>query len=178
VKILNVRLARCFCTLALTIFCLTEAHALEPATGEVLLVIDGNIEVSNAMQDSQPVAEFDLEMLEAMETTTLTTTTPWTGEDAVEFTGVQISTLLDKLSVSAEDAVLRATGANDYWFELSDLDFEKYPIIIAFAKNGETMSLRELGPLWIIFPWDDYPELVSEKTRAASVWQLVELTVE
>ena len=166
------------CITVLAILCLNTAYALEPVSGNVLLVIDGNIDKSNASRNNVPIAEFDRELLESMDSTTISTSTPWTGDDIAEFTGVRISTLPNKLGVSANDAVLRATGADDYWFELSDMDFDKYPIIVAFAKNGERMSVRELGPLWIIFPWDDFPELLTEKSKASSVWQLIELTVE
>lgn len=176
-KIVTGWLAQCICTAVIVVTCLSKAHALEPVSGEVLLVVGGNIELSNASRNNKPVAEFDLSMLESYGTTTIKTTTPWTGEEATEFTGVRINTLLNSLGVPAKGTVLRAAAANDYWFDLSDLDFEKYPIIVAFAKNGGTMSVRELGPLWIIFPWDDFPELMNEKSKAASVWQLIELTV-
>lgn len=161
----------------LTVLALKNAHALEPATGEVLLVINGNIEKSNATRNNEPVAEFDREMLESYGLTTLTTSTPWTGEAINEFGGIRMNTLLETLGVDSNFTSLRATAADDYWFELTEIDYEKYPIIVAFSKNGEAMSVRELGPLWIMFPWDEYPELMNEKSKASSVWQLIELTV-
>ena len=59
----------------LTLWLAGNAYALEPAQGEVLLTIDGNIGKSNALDNDKPIAEFDLEMLKSFGETTLSTKT-------------------------------------------------------------------------------------------------------
>lgn len=156
----------------------TNVLALEPAKGDVLLVISGNIIHSNAERDGEPVAEFDLDMLASMPLTTVNTKTPWTPTGPDEFTGVRFNELLAKTGVVADEVVIRAEAEDNYWFDLEDLNSQRYPIIVAFQKNGKPMSIRELGPLWIIFPWDQYPELFTKKNNASSVWQLTHLIVQ
>ncbi len=156
----------------------TNALALEPAEGEVLLIISGSIVHGNAERNGEPVAEFDRAMLESMPLTTVTTKTPWTPNGPDEFTGVRFNELLAKTGVVADEVVIRAEAEDNYWFDLEKLNSQTYPIIVAFQKNGKPMSIRELGPLWIIFPWDEYPELLTKKNNASSVWQLTHLIVQ
>jgi len=149
--------------------------ALEAPKGDIVLVIDGNIKLGNTARNGKPVAEFDLNMLKALGSTSITTSTPWT--DISDYTGVRLDTLLASVGANPKTSVIRATAVNDYWFDLQQLKMDSYPIIVAYERNGQPMSLRELGPLWVMFPWDQYPELLTAKNKASSVWQLIGLTV-
>jgi len=116
----------------------------------------------------------DLAYLKSLEQTSFTTKTPWTQGERM-FTGVRLSTLLD--SIGAQSNSFEAIAINNYRFTLTELDFEKYPIIVAYEIDGEPLTVKTLGPLWIMFPFDDYPELLTQKNKAACVWQLIELKV-
>jgi hypothetical protein len=48
--------------------------------------------------------------------------------------------------------------------------------ILAYRMNGAELSVRDKGPLWIMFPFDDKPELKSELIYSQSVWQLRKMT--
>ncbi len=50
--------------------------------------------------------------------------------------------------------------------------------IIAYLQNGNPMSVRDKGPLWVIYPYDDNPDYQSEVTYSRSIWQLDRITVE
>jgi len=139
---------------------------------EGTILVHGNIEGST--KDKKTKIEIDLDMLRALEKTTFTTSAPWTDEPT-EYTGVRINTLLK--SIGALSTSFKAMAGNNYQFLLSDIDFDKYPIIIAYKKNGEILNTRTLGPFLIMFPFDDFPELLNEKNKAASVWQLTELEI-
>ncbi|NND91954.1 MAG: hypothetical protein HKN42_13930 [Granulosicoccus sp.] len=146
------------------------AAELATPDGEVLLTISGNIGLSN----SENGAEFDLAMLEQLGAESITTRTPWTDGPTL-FTGVRLNVLLD--AVMARSHSFRALAIDDYWFDFNDIDIEKYPIIVSYKQNDSLMTARNLGPLWIMFPFDDYPELLSEVNKAACVWQLNSLVV-
>ncbi len=142
-----------------------QANGLPKPTGEILLMISGNIENTNHPDG----AAFDLDMLEAMEVTSFETRTPWT-KGVTRFTGVRLAALLS--AVSATTFNIKMTADDGYIYELERKIEDKYPVIIAYKKDDDYMSIRQLGPLWLMFPFDDYPELDTEENRAASVWQL------
>lgn len=144
---------------------LNSAYAEDPG----LLTIKGNLKDS-----SEKVIQLDLKTLMSMEATTITATVPWIGK-AAQFKGVRINSLLK--SVGAKSNEFEAVAVNDYKFTLTGIDFDKYPVIVAYEKNGELLNVRKLGPLLIMFPFDDFPELLNERNKAASVWQLIELRI-
>ena len=51
---------------------------------------------------------------------------------------------------------------------------ETYPII-ATRRDGEPFEIRDNGPLWVMFPFDDTPELRAGNVYDLSIWQLVEI---
>jgi hypothetical protein len=137
----------------------------------VILTVTGNIAATNGDQ----AASFDRKMLEAMGTTRIVTHTPWT-EGEVDFEGVRLDQLLTALG--AEGTQLRAVAANDYAVEIPIEELRRYPAILAMSMNGERLRLRDKGPLWIIYPWAEHPEIDNNGTHPHSVWQLKALHVQ
>ena len=126
--------------------------------------------------DAKPrsAALVDLALLESLPPATVVTETPWsTGPQ--RFEGTRLSTLLE--AVGAGGYRVRALGIDDYVAELDPLEVERYPVIVAWRHDGAPMTVRELGPLRIVYPFDDHPELANASGEARSVWQLVRLTV-
>lgn len=151
---------------------LAQAQDTLPApTGEVLLTVTGDIAATNA----EEAALFDLAMLEGLGITTFETTTTWT-EGPQVFDGVAVATLMAALGV--EDGTLTATAINDYSVEMPVTEMLASDAIIAFRQNGAEMSVRDKGPLWIVYPYDSDPEYRSETTYARSIWQLNRIAVE
>ena len=139
--------------------------------GSVILTIEGRIERTNAPEK----ALWDHELLTALGTHRLVTHTPWT-EGATVFTGVLVRSALD--AVGAKGTSVLATAADDYASEIPIQDFYDYPVILAMSMNGEKLSSRDKGPLWIIYPLDDFSELRLVDKTSHAVWQLNNLLVE
>lgn len=119
--------------------------------------------------------DFDLARLEALEPFTFVTHTIWT-DGPQRFTGVRPITLFAAAGV-APGAAIKATALNDYEVELPWSDIQDYPVIIAYRHDGEYMTVRENGPLWVIYPQDDYPELRGRGIESKMIWQLRSLQV-
>lgn len=147
-----------------------SASDLPMPEGEVLLTVSGNIATAN----DGDRALFDLPMLQGMGATRISTSTIWT--DGVQsFTGVPLSILLDDLGVTG--GTLRATAINDYTVEIPvDAVGKDFPIL-AYARNGEPMSIRDKGPLWVIYPYDLGAEYRTETIYSRSIWQLHRIEV-
>lgn len=138
------------------------------AAGEPLLTVSGNIAGGKAV-------DFDRATLEAMATETVRTSTPWT-QGVQEFTGIPLKTLLAQ--IGANGGTLRAIALNDYAAEIPVAEATAAGAIIAVRQNGEPMSVREKGPLWIVFPYDSDPKLVTDDFLNWSAWQLRTLVVQ
>lgn len=144
------------------------AETLPAPQSEVLLKITGNLTNPNVGDQ----LHLDKNMLESLPAVTLSTHTVW-DEGLQTFTGVRLSVLFE--AAGAEPDIFIAKGLDDYQFTVDGLEVWKYPIIVAYKHNGEYISVRKLGPLRIMFPFDEYPDLTTEINKARSVWQLLEL---
>lgn len=117
---------------------------------------------------------YDLAALEALETVQFATATIWT-EGTPEFTGVPLMTLLEDAGI-AEGTVM-ATAINDYAVQIPvDEITAEYPVV-AYRVDGQTMSVRDKGPLWVVYPYDANPDLQSEIAYSRSIWQLDRIAV-
>jgi hypothetical protein len=157
--------------LALALAFAGPATALDAPRGDVLLTVTGAIAETNAGD----AAEFDRAMLEAFEAVTVETTTIWT--DGVQsFVGVELDDLL--AAIGAEGVTLRAIAHNDYAVDIPVDDAVDGGPIIAYLRNGAAMSLRDKGPLWVIYPFDSAPEYQTEQIYSRSIWQLDRIEVQ
>lgn len=149
----------------------SAADQLPPPEGRVILTVAGNITNTNAGGEAQ----FDFAMLETLGEQSLRTTTPWT-DGRQTFTGIAMHDLM--VRVGAFGKTVRAIALNDYSYLIDLSDFEKYPILLAYAQNGERLRIRDKGPLWIIYPRDQFKELGEKSVEPRMVWQLRRLVVE
>lgn len=154
----------------LTAFLPAIAGDLPLPTGQVILEVSGKIGRTNRNND----AVFDKEMLKEIGISTLRTTTTWT-DGIVTFEGVQFSDLLD--FVNAQGTRVSAVAVNDYAIELDTAELRRYPVLLATKMNGQEMRVRDKGPIWVIYPRDDFPELASEDNNYKWIWQLKALKI-
>jgi hypothetical protein len=148
-----------------------RADGLPEPTGEVVLTMTGPLEKTNG----DGVARFDMAMLRALPVIEFATSTVWT-EGVHTFTGVALRDLLD--AVGATGDRIRAVALNDYAVEIPVSDDSEGGPILAYTIDGELMSVREQGPLWIVYPFDSNPAYRTETTYARSIWQLDRIAVE
>jgi hypothetical protein len=141
------------------------AQTIVAPSGSVILTVTGNVAVKN----TDAAALLDLEMLEAVGTTTIETATIWT-EGTQVFEGVSLAALVRALGLTG--TTLRATAINDYAVEVPMTDAVEGGPIIAYRLDGQTMSVRDKGPLWIIYPYDQDEKYRTEVIYSRSIWQL------
>ena len=118
--------------------------------------------------------DFTREELKKFPKWTFATTTPWT-EGPTVFEGVRLSDLLD--AVDGGGINLKATALNEY-AAIMKIGDVRDDALVAYAMNGKAMSVRDKGPLWMVFPFDAKPHLKAEQYYSRSVWQLRSLSVD
>ncbi|MFN2331396.1 MAG: molybdopterin-dependent oxidoreductase [Halomonas sp.] len=148
---------------------LAVAEGMLPApSGKVLLTISGDIDFPNV--DDQ--ARFDREMLMAIAPTEIHTRTPW-HQDCGRYEGPLLREVLAAAGVRSDRVRVRAL--NDYEAEISLAELHDYDVILAMRRNGSPIQIREFGPLFVLYPFDDHPELLNESVRFRSVWHVVHI---
>ncbi|WP_446728483.1 oxidoreductase [Pseudomonas aeruginosa] len=113
--------------------------------------------------------------LEALPSETLEAQLP--GEANARWQGVRLSLLLRHLDL-APPKRLRVLALNDYSAIIPYSDLDSYQPILAYRRNGAYMAIRELGPLFIIYPMARYPELRNQVYYNRTVWQVSSITLE
>jgi hypothetical protein len=99
----------------------------------------------------------------------LKTSTNWTDGQQV-FEGVPMRKLLD--AVGAAGTTAKAIALDDYTNDIPISDFRQYPVLLAWSMNGKPLTLRDKGPLWIVYPRDEYSELQDATLDQHWVWSL------
>jgi len=147
------------------------AQALDSPTGSVILKVTGNITQTNVGDE----AHFDKVMLEALTQRTTDTSTPW-HDGVVSFEGPLGRALLE--AVGAEGEQLNVVALNDYSSMVPVSDFYDHEVILAMRADGQPLRVRDHGPLFIIYPFDENPSLLNEEILTRSVWQVKRIEVE
>jgi len=132
----------------------------------------------------QGTVSFTLAALEALPSVRITTATPW-HEGARTYTGPRLALVLATAGVDVaagaeadREARLRLTALNDYAVHIPLREAAEEQVIIATRVDGAPLSVRDKGPLWIMYPFDAVPRLRSELHYARAIWQLRRIDVE
>jgi hypothetical protein len=147
----------------------TAALALEAPTGPVVLTVKGKISNTNAGD----TAQFDMAMLEKLKGRKGEMETPWT-EGKVSFEGPLLREVL--AAAGATGTSLKVRALNDYAADVP-ADDAKLDTILANKLDGKPMSVRDKGPLMLVYPFDLDADLYNEKYFSRSVWQIKEIEV-
>lgn len=150
-----------------TLFAVGFAFVAFPAAAQDFLCL--TVEDLNS-----PARVFCLDDLDALEQSNFDTTTIWT-EGVQSFSGVALHTVLEQAGVTGDDIELIAL--NDYSIQMPMEEVGEVFPIVATRINGETMSVRNKGPYWVVYPYDSFASFKSDTTYARSIWQLNKIVV-
>ena len=135
--------------------------------GETVLTLTGAI--------ADPPVELTFEDLLALPQHRLVTSTTVT-DGTPAFDGFLMRDLLAEHG--AAGTVVVAGALNDYQMKIPIEDFERFDVLGALFMDGEPLTPRDKGPIWIVYPRDDHPELEDIRFDTRWVWQLVTLQVQ
>lgn len=159
-------------TMTLLIVCLSLAFITTPITvhAEMTIVVSGNTTLSKTGSVSLSIDQFEALAPKSV----IETTTPW--HPLSTFSGISGRDLMDRLG--AKGVTLAATALNDYQVKIPLSDLKDLGVLFVTRLNGKRLSLRQKGPIFVIYPFDKNPALQSELYYGRSIWQLKEITVE
>lgn len=142
--------------LALTLAFLRPAAAMAQDFG--LIVEDSEKSVSLSVDDLLAYPQ------KTVQTHTLVT------DGVQQFEGPLMRDVLADIGITGD--TIEATALNDYLARFPISDIYDYDVIMALKMNGKQMSVRDKGPIWIVYPRDDFRELQDLRYDRRWVWQL------
>lgn len=146
------------------------APDLPHPAGRVILEVSGSIEHANR----GGVAVFDRKMLALLPQREVVTETPWL-DGMSTFRGPALLDVLNYLGAAGE--TLHATALNDYAIDLPVSDAKEHGVILAIELDGAPLTVRDKGPVWVIYPYSDDERLQHSRYYNRSIWQLHKLHV-
>jgi hypothetical protein len=141
------------------------AQEFAAPTGDVLLTVSGQITKTNG----PGTLSLDAAQFGALPQHKFTTSTIWT-DGTPTFEGVLLKDLIAAVGVTG--SIISLTALNDYKISIPMADVNDDGPLLAYMMDGKTMSLRDKGPVWLVYPYDANADYRSEQTYARSIWQL------
>ena len=157
----RIRVARRMVSRAMLVLLIALAPAGLAATGPALQLM--------AADQSQPL-DLSLEQLEAMPQVTIKTENEFS-DGLVTYRGPLVRDVLAQAGLDKLETV-RFVAANDYYVDIPTRDFDA---ILAMEANGEKLSRREKGPLWLMYPISDHAALKDPIYLRRLIWQVVRI---
>ncbi len=139
-----------------------------PPKGDVLLTVKGDIAATNV----DGTLELDAAQLAALPQTEFTTSTTWTAGKP-QFKGVLLKDLI--AAAGAKGGTITLKAINDYTITMPLADVGAEAPLLAYLMDGQPMSLRDKGPVWMVYPYDSSDKFRTEEIFSRSIWQLTEI---
>ncbi len=110
----------------------------------------------------------------ALPSVAITTGTDWTPQS--RFEGPLLSAVL--ALAGAHGNSIRLFAIDDYSITIPWSDMETYGIILAHSQNGKRLAKDKFGPLFLIYPRDQFASTLDTPTGLAKfIWQVCRIDV-
>lgn len=143
----------------------------EPSEDNVMLEVTGNL--SPTMDGDTVIIRRGA--VEKLPQKSITTTSHIT-DDPITYSGPLFTDLLNL--AGAQGDLVTVVAWDDYLAEIKVEDLNKYGVILATHENGKQLSMEDRGPMYVVFPFSDYPEIRNDLYYNKSVWQIKTIEVE
>ena len=137
-----------------------------------LLIVSGRIgRINNRLANTY---DFSEGAFLSLPPTSIKTATPWTATSV--FVGPLLTIVMREAGVSS--GTLNIKSLDGYSTPIPWPDLERYGVILAHSQNGKRLSIKRWGPLWTIYPRDQYPGLLSGPlAESRFIWQVKKIEV-
>ena len=169
----NMRFMRAVvCFVFLTLLTLNNALARGRSLAKVDAIHNGKV-VLNLINEGRNI-KLSMADIKALPQHTFFSKSPWY-QGRIKMTGPLIRDVLFKYKIKGE--IIEAQALDDYKTKIPISDVFKYNIVLAHTSNDFPLTVKTKGPLWVVYPFDDNPELQAYKHYERSIWQLKTFTI-
>jgi hypothetical protein len=145
---------------------LLTTHLAAAKANGIILTLSGK---------ASPAIQLDEERFAQMPQTSMTVQTPWYPGPQT-FEGPLLRDVLKLAGIHSGN--IKLTALNDYAITFPVSDAFQYDVILARKHNGKVMSVREKGPLFLMYPFHQHKELVKTQYFRRCSWQLNSIKAE
>ena len=131
---------------------------------------DEQLIIRNATDPAQAEVRFSEADLARLPQVTIRTRTDYT-DGVVEFIGPLVRDAVAFIETGAATSI-HLVAANDYAIDIPLSDIFDYDVILAMQANGERLTMRDKGPIWLMYPLDDHEEMQDPVFNNRLIWQL------
>jgi len=131
------------------------------------------IQPGKLSQAGRPPMTLDRTSLLALPQSSMETGVPW-HEGPARFEGPLLSSLMESLGVHGETLVV--TGLDGYSIRIALAEAYEMDAMMAHSCNGKFLSIRDLGPLILLYPKGE--GFSSQQRMFRTVWQVSHIRVE
>lgn len=130
--------------------------------------------ISNGEQ--MTVAELSMSDLDAMDQTTYVTANAFL-ESPAKFSGPLLRDVLALYNLTVSDEIT-ITALNDYSIQIPFSDALDHEVILATKLDDKVMSVRDKGPIWLMYPVSKKPEIDNTIYESRMIWQMISITLQ
>lgn len=154
------------------------ALLLPPAQADAPGGADKTILTLRCNGTPQPAQTFSLDQLRQLPAKTITTALPpgLGGLSRQNWTGVSLRTLAALSHCGT--GPMKVLALNAYADTIPPQDLNAYDPILAYARDGQAISVRDKGPLIVIYPFDDHPKLNTLVYFNRTVWLVYAIDIQ
>lgn len=137
--------------------------------------VGGKIILTVTAQAASKEVQLSDAMLAKLTQKSMTVQTPWYPTPKT-FEGPLLRDVLKLAGIKSGQ--IRLVALNDYTISIPVSDAFQYDVIVARLLNGKPMSVREKGPLFVVYPFHEHEELRKTDYYRRCSWQLRRIAAE
>ena len=137
--------------------------------------INSNVILTVTGKSTKPEVQLTEAMLAAMPQQIFTMPTAWYPTEQT-FEGPLLRDVLKLAGIQSGNIKLRSL--NEYTISIPVSDALQYDVIIARKRNGQLMTIRDKGPLFVIYPFHQHENLRRIEYYRRCSWQLRSIAAE
>lgn len=158
-------LGRVAATIAVAAFFLTALIVAEPA--------ESGADTPLTVAGPSGRLVLDRATLDRLPQQVLLTSTPYT-DGRIAFAGPLARDVLTAAGAPLAGD-LRLVAANGYAVTIPASDFLEIDVVFATSMDGVRLSLRDKGPIWVMYPLDSHRRFDAPIYQARIIWQVVRI---
>lgn len=144
------------------------------ANDQSMLTVTGNITKTN--QPDKKSYVFSFNELNKLPNAVVHTQTIWTAIS--DFKGPLMRDILRVVGANADAKKVEIRCHDNFIVTIPISDFKRWKVILAHSQNAQRLTMATKGPLWIMYPLDEYKaELNNNLTRSKLAFGVKEIVV-